>query len=197
VQANNAVPQSPQSKVSVTYNQAQTAGNTNVIAIGWNDATSIVTSVSDSQGNTYKVAVATGRGSDVAQTVFYASSIKAGANTVTVTFNTKVPFADIRIAEYSGIASSNPLDGSSSASGNGGSASSGTATTSAQNDLVFAAGMTDWAFNSGGSGYTVRVITHPDTDIVEDRIAPAGANAATAPVTGSWVMQAVAFKPGR
>jgi hypothetical protein len=43
--------------VSVTYTGAQTAGNTNVIAIGWNDNTSSVTSVTDTNGNAYTLAV--------------------------------------------------------------------------------------------------------------------------------------------
>jgi hypothetical protein len=39
------------------------------------------------------------------------------------------------------------------------------------------------------------VITQPDADILEDQIVSAtGAYAATAPGSGSWVMQLVAFK---
>jgi hypothetical protein len=196
VQTNNAVPQSPQTSVSLTYLQGQTAGNTNVLAIGWNDVTSSLVGVSDSHGNTYRVAAQSVRGSDVSQAVLYASNIRAGVNTVTVTFSAAVPYADVRIFEYSGISGTSPLDGISSAAGNGGTATSGTFSTTTSNDLVFGAGMTDWSFGGGGAGYTVRVITSPDADICEDRVAPAGSNAATAPVTGSWVMQAVAFRPG-
>src|SRR5713101_4201791 len=57
VQINETVPQTSQSSVSVTYTGAQTAGNTNVIAIGWNDNTSSVTSVTDTSGNAYTLAV--------------------------------------------------------------------------------------------------------------------------------------------
>jgi hypothetical protein len=197
VQTNNAVPQSPQSTVSLTYLQGQTAGNTNVLAIGWNDVTSSLVSVTDSQGNSYRVAAQIARGSDVSQAILYASNIRAGVNTVTVTFSASVPYPDVRIFEYSGISSSNPLDSTSSSAGNGGTATSGNLKTSTSNDLVFGAGMTDWSFNGGGSGYTVRVMTSPDADIGEDAIASAaGTTAATAPATGSWVMQAAAFHPG-
>ena len=34
----------------------QTAGNLNVVIIGWNDATTTVSSVADTEGNTYAIA---------------------------------------------------------------------------------------------------------------------------------------------
>ena len=62
VQVKAAMPQTNQSTVSVTYTGAQVAGNTNIVAIGWNNATSNITSVTDSAGNTYQLAVPTARG---------------------------------------------------------------------------------------------------------------------------------------
>src|SRR5580765_4884628 len=53
VQVNSATPQSPSASVAVTYTGAQTAGNLNVVVVGWNDATAQVLSVADSRGNTY------------------------------------------------------------------------------------------------------------------------------------------------
>ena len=67
-----ATPQTNQSSVPVTYTGAQTAGNTNILAIGWNNATSNITSVTDSAGNTYQLAVPTARGSGVSQAIYYA-----------------------------------------------------------------------------------------------------------------------------
>src|SRR5262245_22304661 len=57
VQVNSAVPQTPQTNVLVKYTQAQTAGNLNVVAVGWNDTTATVSSVTDSSGNIYQRAV--------------------------------------------------------------------------------------------------------------------------------------------
>src|SRR2546430_11540266 len=57
VQRNYAIPQSPQSSVSVSFPAAQTAGDLNVVVVGWNDTTAAVISVSDSQGNSYARAV--------------------------------------------------------------------------------------------------------------------------------------------
>src|SRR5262249_37949588 len=75
VQVNAATPQSPQTSASVAYSKAQTAGNANILAIGWNDATSNITSVKDTVGNTYRLAVATARGSALSQAIYYASNI--------------------------------------------------------------------------------------------------------------------------
>ena len=57
VQGSYATPQSPQSTVSVTFTSAQTAGNLNVVVVGWNDTTAAVSSVTDSVGNVYTLAV--------------------------------------------------------------------------------------------------------------------------------------------
>src|SRR5438270_75475 len=57
VQGSDATPQSPQSTVSVTFTSAQTAGHLNVVVVGWNDTTAAVSSVTDSIGNAYTLAV--------------------------------------------------------------------------------------------------------------------------------------------
>ena len=199
VQVNSAVPQTNQSSVTVKYNQAQTAGDTNILAIGWSNATSNITSVTDSAGNVYQVAVPTARGTGVSQAIYYAKNIKAapaGGNTVTVTFNTATPYVDLRATEYSGLDATNPFDVGKSASGTTVAANSGNVTTTAPG-LVFGAGTTAGAFKTAGTGFTTRVITNPDADIVADRtVSTAGAYNATATLSASsaWVMQVATFK---
>ena len=143
VQVNSATPQTNQSTVKIIYTGAQTAGNTNILAIGWNDATSNISSVTDTAGNTYQVAAPTARGTGLSQAIYYAKNIKAapaGGNTVTVTFTTAVRFADIRISEYSGLSVTNPLDVTASASGTVVLANSGNVTTTSASELIFGAG---------------------------------------------------------
>ncbi|MGA8294935.1 MAG: hypothetical protein WB820_21120, partial [Rhodoplanes sp.] len=199
VQVNAATPQTDQSTVSVTYTSAQVAGDTNILAIGWNNTTSNITSVTDSAGNTYQLAVPTARGSGVSQAIYYASNINAagaGANTVTVTFNTATPYVDIRALEYSGL-EVNAFDQGASVSGISSSANSGSVTTTAARELVFGAGITTGAFSTAGANFTTRIITTPDADIAEDRfVTAAGAYSAVAPLTGSaaWVMQVATFR---
>ena len=52
-QVASATPQSPTATVAVTYPAAQTAGDLNVVVVGWNDTTATVQSVKDSAGNNY------------------------------------------------------------------------------------------------------------------------------------------------
>jgi len=108
-------------------------------------------------------------GTGLRQSIYYAKSIAAGSNTVTVTFSQAAAFVDIRVLEYSGLDTVNPLDKTAGAVGSGTTASSGAATTTAANELIFGAGMTLAKFTAAGSGLVSRIITSPDADIAEDR----------------------------
>ena len=195
VQVKAATPQSANTSVSVTYPLAQTAGNLNVVAVGWNDATSTVSGVTDSRGNSYALAIGPTTGTGLRQSIYYAKNIVAGSNTVTVTFNQAAAYVDVRVLEYSGLDPANPLDKTAGAAGNGTSASSGAATTTAGNELIVGAGMTTTKFTGAGSGFVTRLITSPDADLAEDEtVSTTGSYSATAPVTSSsWVMQMATF----
>ena len=198
-QGNNAVPQSSQSSVTVKYAQAQAVGDLNVVAVGWNDASATVASVTDSAGNSYQVAVPQGQspGPNISrQAIYYAKNIAGSAsNTITVTFSQAAVFPDIRIMEYANVDKTNPFDGGASAGGTGSTADSGAAITTSASDLLVGAGMTNGVFSGAGSGYTTRMITSPDGDIAEDRVVSAtGSYHATAPVSDYWLMQLAAFR---
>jgi hypothetical protein len=200
VQVNSQTPQNPASSVSVTYAQAQRAGDLNVVAIGWNDTISSITSVTDSAGNVYQVAVPTARGQGLSQSIYYAknvSSSAAGANAVTVSFNVAATAVDVRILEYANVSPTNPLDVTASASGTASTASSGSATTTTAKELIVGAGMTAGGFNRAGTSFTSRIITNPDADIAEDRsVTATGSYSASAPVSGGWLMQMATFRAG-
>src|SRR5689334_23910283 len=57
IQLAYATPQTPQTTVAVKYAAAQSAGNANVVVVGWNDTVAQVVSVSDTSGNKYTRAV--------------------------------------------------------------------------------------------------------------------------------------------
>ncbi|MGH9356728.1 MAG: hypothetical protein ACRD10_11415, partial [Terriglobia bacterium] len=113
VQGNYATPQASQATVAVPFTAAQAAGDLNVIVVGWNDSTATVSAVTDKSGNTYLRAVGpTIVGGTLSQSIYYAKNIApaaAGANTVTVTFSAAAAYPDIRILEYSGADSTNPV----------------------------------------------------------------------------------------
>ena len=83
--------------------------------------------------------------------------------------------------------------------GTNATSSSGALTTTAPNALLVAANDVATGTSAAGSGFTSRVITNPNGDIVEDRLAAtAGSYTGTAPLfsSGTWVMQMVAFRAG-
>jgi Domain of unknown function (DUF1929)/IPT/TIG domain len=200
VQVNDAVPATPQASVPAIYAGAQAAGDTNVVAIGWSDATSTVISVTDSSGNSYVVAAGpTVQPGSATQVIYVARNIVAaatGANVVTVKFNAAVPFADLRILEYAGLDTATPVDGAAGAFGTGTAANSGSVTTTHAYDLIFGADYASTTTINSGNGFVSRLITDPDGDIAEDQIVTAkGAYAATAQLnSGNWIMQTVALR---
>lgn len=200
VQSNYSVPQSSTSTVSSVFQSAQTAGNTNVVAIGWGDATSTITSVTDTSGNAYILAIGPTRLSgSISQSIYISSNIKAASansNTVTVNFSASVPYPDLKILEYSGLALSNSLDGALGDTGSGTLATVGPLTTTNAIDLILASTYTTTSTTGPGAGYTQRILTSPDASIVEDMTTSTAAPySATANMTsGSYVMQMIAIK---
>src|ERR1700682_6183052 len=201
VQGNFAAPQSPQTLVSVTFTAAQIAGDLNVLAIGWNDATATVTGVTDTSGNQYTPALLpTVQAGTASQVIYYARNIAAaaaGTNQVNVTFSVAAVYPHIRIFAYGGSDTVSPLDVAVGAQGSSSSSSSGAVTTTNANDLIIGANLVQTGTSGPGSGFTSRMITTPDSDIAEDRIVTApGSYTATALVSpsGQWIMQLVAFK---
>ena len=188
------------SSVAITYPSSQTAGDLNVIVVGWNDAISTITSVQDSAGNVYSLAapiLRTGSGSGgsaLSQAIYYAAKVVSGANTVTVTFNQSASHPDIRILEYRGASS---FDVNSSATGTSNISNSGAATITAPNELIFGANTIQTVTAGPGAGFTSRIITSTDGNIAEDEfVSTMRAYSATATLTssGAWVMQMVTFK---
>jgi galactose oxidase-like protein/Big-like domain-containing protein/Kelch motif protein len=192
--------------VTVTYTAAQAAGNLNVVVVGWGDSTSQISSVSDANGNTYRLAVgptvATGS-SAFSQAIYYATNMKAGTNVITVKFTAAAAYPDIRILEYSGINVANPVDVTAAySSGNDFSSTlpsfTGTVVSTYAPDLLVGANTVAGLTSGPGANFTQRLLTYPDGNIVEDRVVtvPGFYSAGTGPVNSSsaWVMQMVAFR---
>src|SRR5258708_40341216 len=57
IQGKYAMPTTAQTTVTVPYKAAQTPGDLNVVIVGWNDTTAQVSSVTDTKGNVYQLAV--------------------------------------------------------------------------------------------------------------------------------------------
>ena len=152
--------------VVVPFTAAQTAGNLNVVVVGWNDTSATIASVTDTNGNTYALAATTestpvppGSSQQVSQAIYYAKNINAGVNTVTVTFNQNTAVQSVRIVEYTGLDQVNPLDTSVANFGTANPADSGMVTTNSANDLLLGAGTVTTAFTGSGPGFVTVLLT--------------------------------------
>ena len=131
MQGNYATPQSPQTTVNVTFTAAQVAGDFNVIVVGWDDSTAVVSSVQyqwqhvylggrphHSEWNRVTIHLLCQehcRGSGGSQHCH--RNLCSAAN-----------YPDIRIVEYNGADPNNPLDVTSANTGNSSTSNSGSAT---------------------------------------------------------------------
>ncbi len=196
-----AVAKNSVTSVAPAYPSPQSAGDLNVVVVGWNDSTSTVSSVTDSAGNSYALARAAVTGTNLTQAIYYAKNIVASStNTVTVQFNQGASFPDVRIFEYAGLDTANPLDVSHGSSGQSLTASSGSVTTTANNELVLASDTVLSKTLSPGAGYVPVVLTS-FFDLAEQQVTSQKGKfnpSANLDASTNWVMQVVTFKaPGQ
>jgi hypothetical protein len=183
----------------VTFSQSQTAGNLNIVVVGWADNTSKISSVTDSRGNTYTLAAGptTTTTPGLTQAIYYAKNISGGTNTVTVKFNATANSSELRVFEYAGLDTASPFDQSAAAAGSSVTADSGPATTTAPNELIFGADTVQagLGFEAQGDPFVPRLAT--STEVAEERVVDlVDTYDATAALSGSgkWIMQMVTFK---
>jgi hypothetical protein len=205
-QQNFSTLKDPQEIVSTIYKEAQTAGDTNLIAIGWQSATGKVSHVTDVAGNTYQPLALDQREGKLSQQIWYASKIKpadAGNNTVKVEFDGKMPLVDVRISEYSGLVQDMPLDVQGPTSSGTSNLAEGTLTTQTANTLVFVAGISVGDFGTPNEAFNRRKTTQPTmgglggSAIILDQIVNTiDTYKVTVPLNGSsaWLLQMVSFK---
>jgi hypothetical protein len=187
---------------SLNFPSPNTAGNFIAVAIRGGLSSSQVFTVKDSNGNSYKKATQIGfTTSAVTSAIYYAESIKGGANTVTVSMTVNAPLR-FAILEYSGVATSNSLDSTAAAAGTGTAASSGNTTTAVNGDLLLGSVSTvNSATFTAGAGYVIRDSVPNGSGaklITEDQIqAAAGTASVTATLAASdtWGALLAAFKP--
>ncbi len=188
--------------VPATMPGLQTAGDLNVVIVGWADATTTVSSVTDTENNTYAAALPPTVGTGVSQVIYYAKNIAGDTTTpnqITVTFS-QVPLnPDIRILEYRGLDITAPLDVAAvaGAPGFGGVADTGACTTTTPVELIVAGFTVGTHITDPGTGFTLVDLTQPNGDSAQHQItAAAGSCESTAPLSSDavWVAQSAAFK---
>jgi hypothetical protein len=185
---------------TLAFSAANAAGNFLAVAIRAGQQAQTFT-VSDTLGNTYRQAVRFSETVDAATiAIFYAENVAGGSNTVTVADSVTGGSLRFAIFEYSGVATTNSLDVAVTAEGTGTAADSGTATTTANGDLVIGlAALANGATVTAGAGFVVQEqVASPAKLAVEDlRQATAGPIAAAATLSPSddWGAAVAAFRP--
>ncbi len=145
------------SALSTSFGSPNSAGNLAVVFVRMSSSNQTV-AVSDTLGNLYTKAVSQTQTADGHQIyIFYASNIRAGANTVTASFSATNNHPFLAVYEYAGLSPTAALDKVSAAQGSGVSVATGvTAVTNSANELVFAGTglQNDWSGTvTAGSGY--------------------------------------------
>lgn len=193
---------------TVTFTNAQTAGNCNIAIVTWDDNTSAARSnPTDTKGNVYSSVLFTqlscGDGNSASIQVFVAPNIKTAAangNAIDVSGTPPSGF-ELFIAEISGVLTTSPYDSASGASSAGpsGNASTTTGILSSSSEILIAAcpspngnatsAGTGWtligAVSGGGTGYEYQVVS--STTAVTAKMN----------VSGDWVIAVVGFQaPG-
>jgi len=178
--------------MSLSFSKTTVTGDLIVVGFDFN-ANATASSVTDSQGNTFTPVGTqlTSPGGNRSR-VYYAKNIKGGADTVTVNLSANSTFMEAYLTEYSGVDQTNPIDAQAGASGNGGSVSSGNATTTFAGDVIYGYCLAD-STCTVGSGFAARSTF--DSNLIEDATAGnAGTYAATGSANSGWTMQMVALK---
>ena len=199
VQVAAVTPQTNQTTVAMTYASAQVAGDTNILAIGWNNTTSNITSVTDF-GRQRLSAGRADRARLRHQPGHLLRQQHQGGSRRYQHRDGDLQRRD-RVCRHprDGVQrsrSGQPVRRGASASGSSASASTAAVTTTAPRELIFGAGITTGLFTGAGTSFTSRIITSPDGDIVEDRFVTAtGSYSATATLgSAAWLMQIATFR---
>jgi hypothetical protein len=179
-------------------------GDLLVAAVYWSFADGGAVSVSDTNGNGWTALMAEANGSTKAQ-LWYAPNVLGGSDMVTISASSGADLGAV-VLEYSGIATTSPLD--TNAGGSAGfvtaNMDTGPFSTSSANELIVAlfvdADLQDGETMTAGTGFSKEALDTGFVAMVEDNppyLGPAGTQNATATLaTGdmAWMSAAAAFR---
>ena len=188
---------------SLGFPSANIAGNWIAVVLRTSSSSDVVT-VSDTNGNTYQkavqLAVTVDPPTGLTLGIFYAENVRGGANSITVS-HTISGYLRLSIVEYSGVATSNSLDVTATGQGTSASPATGSATPTANGDLLLGAVVTGMDANvTAGSGYAIRDSV-PSAGAarltVEDKgqpVAGAASSSATLAASDNWGAALATFR---
>ena len=158
VQATGATETAASTSLTANFAAPTATGHLLVLSASvYSGATSHITSVTDSGGNTWtRIGAYFVSGHNSNGEMWYAANAKAATSVVVNTTNAVI--ASMAVQEFSGISTTSPLDVSAGTSNTSTAASSGSVTPTAATDLVvgFVAGHANAQAMSVGAGYTAQ-----------------------------------------
>ncbi len=202
--SNSDVSGAAHTSLTATFSAATTTGNAIIVGVTFGNINPTITAA-DSQGNAYAQAVKTyDAGHNQGCAILYAVNITEGAsNQVTVNFSGSVAYLGLGIHEYSGVVASSALDRTAGATGSGSNPSSGSATTTANGDLIFGCGVEDSAGSgdtfTAGNSFTKRVdlgsaAGYADEDEIQGTAGSVAVTWTLSPSGRGWIANMAAFK---
>ena len=182
------------SNIAATFPTNNTAGNLLVVT-GTAARPHGTITISDTVGNIYVPAIGptVDTVQDTTAYVWYVPNCKSGSNTVTLIPSTPDAM-EIHISEFSGIATTSPLDQVSFATGTGPTASSGARATTVNGELIF--GYT-FLYNTAvaGPGYNGMSLVNGDLDEYLIQPAAGSVSATFTQASGTWFALMATFQP--
>lgn len=180
--------------ISASFPANNTAGNF-LIVTGTAARPAGTLTIADTAGDIFTPAFGpvTDTTQNVTAYVWYVPSCKGGPNTVTLTPATAAAL-EIHISEWTGLATTSPVDQTVSATGTGTTASSGAASTTVSGELIF--GYT-FLLNTAaaGSGFTPMSLVNGDLDEYQVQSAAGSIAATFTQTSGTWFALMATFKP--
>ena len=185
--------------ISLAFGSSSTSGNLIVVHLDWDKQGPSVLAVTDNKGNSYsRISGPTNWDvNNYSAELWYAYNITGGGAPIKVTAQLSAKpasFFQIYISEYSGIISiADPLDKSSVATGSTPAVSSGNATTTYNNELIYGASIGASGTLSTGGGFTNR--STANSNIIEDKKGVATGSYSTNFISagGNWIAQMATF----
>lgn len=187
--------------IALAYGSNVTAGNLLVCYIY---ASHGISGVADSRSQTFTSAVNVTDNATYSLAIFYYPNTTGGADTVTVTFLGAITYASLQCSEYSGVATSSPLDQTTSNSQTDpGTATdavtSGNVTTTTNGQLIlgWTVAVDGTSTVSAGTSYTGRTNVFGDTiheDLVQTSAGSIAATFTTNSATADYITLIATFK---
>lgn len=185
----------------ISLSAASTSGNLIIVAVTHDNQRANVSSITDNKGNTYTRAISGmdwgTNGNQARSELWYAANITGGGTPVAATVSLSASpnsFVQLHISEYSGLATTAPLDQVSHTSAKGsfnGTFSTASTVTTSANELVF--GHCEmWSGTVGaGAGFTARSTFGGNIEESEN-VSSTGSYAASCTENGSGPMAMMA-----